>query len=56
MHHLGYVPSSVNNKEAVDGKITNGRFTSEKEYGKKRFLGWFILSPVNYKLHILTPL
>lgn len=49
MHHLGYVPSSVNNEEAVDGRNTNGIFPSEKEYEKKRFLGWVIMSPVNYK-------
>lgn len=56
MQHLWYVPSSVNNEEAVDGRNTSGGFTSEEEYEKKRFLGWFIMSPVNYKQHILTPL
>lgn len=48
--------SSVNNENAVDGKNTSGGFTSEKEHEKKRFLGWFIMTPVNYKQHILTPL
>ena len=49
-------PSSVNNENAVDGKNTSGAFTSEQEHEKKRFLGWFIMTLVNYKQHILTPL
>jgi hypothetical protein len=37
-----------------EGRNTSGGFTSEKESEKKRFLGWFIISPVNYKQSILT--
>lgn len=52
----GVCSSSVNNEDAVDGRNTSGGFTSEKEHEKKRFVGWFMRSPVNYKHHILTPL